>query len=147
MKKQNLIIGVLVLLTLIISGCGNSTTGNVVKNTNEYVSIPLSDLSTKAQFYTFEDNGVKINYFAVLGSDGNPRTAFDACDICGGYKGYEQVGSDIKCRNCGKVFSIDSLGTENKGYGCWPSYLPHEVDGDNLWIKISDIQKEKSKFS
>ena len=147
MRIKTLVMGVLVLLSLlIVGGCGNNTTGNSVVDTNEYVSIPLSDLSGEAKFYTFEDGGVRINYFAVLGSDGEPRTAFDACDVCGGSKGYEQIGSDIRCRNCGRVFSIDGLGTKNKGYGCWPSYLPHEVDGNNLLIKKSDIVKEKAKF-
>lgn len=135
------------LALLLVMGCASTTntvTGNVVSD--GVVSIPLADLSTTANFYELDDNGVKIRYFVVLGSDGEPRTAFDACDVCGGIKGYEQIGKDIKCRNCGRVFSIDSVGTENKGYGCWPSYLPHEIEGNNLIINVSDIKAGKFRF-
>ena len=154
--KNMLIIGLLVLSVLMIAGCGNKTTGSAVADTgsseaaaeieSDYISIPLSDLSSEAKFYEYNDGGVKIKYFAVLGSDEKPRTAFDACDVCGGYKGYQQVGNDIKCRNCGRVFSIDGLGTKNKGYGCWPSYLPHEIQGDNVIIKTSDLQDGRKRF-
>jgi uncharacterized membrane protein len=144
MKK--LLILLTVLATLALVGCGNKTTGGAVVG-DGLVSIPLSDLSSTVQFYTYNDGGVDINYFAVLGSDGNPRTAFDACDVCGGRKGYQQQGSDIACRNCGRVFSIDGLGTKNKGYGCWPSYLPHEIKDGNVVIKISDIKAGKYRFA
>ncbi len=144
MKK--ILLGSLVLLSLLIVGCNSSATGNAATNSDEYVYIALSDLSDKAQFYTYEDRGVKINYFTVLGSDGKPRTAFDACDVCGGYKGYQQRGSDITCRNCGRVFKIDGLGTQNKGYGCWPSYLPHKVEGNHILIKINDIKNSRHRF-
>ena len=141
MRNEILLVGFL-LLALVIAGC---TTGKAASE--NFVNIPLSDLSENVQFYSYEDRGVKINYFAVLGPDGKPRTAFDACDVCGGYKGYQQQGEDIRCRNCGRVFSIQGLGTKNKGYGCWPSYLQHEVNGDNILIKISDITKGRHRFA
>jgi uncharacterized membrane protein len=142
--RKLLIIGCLFLLALII-GCSNNATGNTVAD-GEYVTIPLSDLSNSVQFYSYNDKGININYFAVLGSDGQPRTAFDACDVCSGSKGYRQSETDITCNNCGKVFRIDGLGTQNKGYGCWPSYLPHEIKGNEILIKISDIQDGRHRF-
>jgi len=145
-QEKTFIIGILAFLVLIV-GCSNNPTGNVVADTNGDIKIPLSEVSTEVKFYTFNDNGVNINYFTVLGSDGKPRTAFDACDVCGGYKGYQQTGNDITCRNCGRVFSIDGLGTQNKGYGCWPSYLSHKVEGDNILIKINDIKASRSRFA
>jgi len=143
--KQYVLIISLVILTVFLSGC---ITGNAgADNDGEYVKIPLSDISSKVKFYSFDDDGVDIDYFTVLGSDGEPRTAFDACDVCGGHKGYRQDGTDIICNNCGKVFRIDGLGTQNTGSGCWPSYLPHKIEGDNLLIKISDIKVARNQFS
>jgi uncharacterized membrane protein len=49
----------------------------------------------------------------------------------------------MQCINCGKTFSITSIGTDNTAGGCWPSYLPMKIDSDNIVIKISDL-KEKS---
>jgi uncharacterized membrane protein len=144
-EYKYILIGSLLILTIFVSGClsGNAS----ADNDGEYITIPLSDLSDEVQFYTIEDGGVDINYFVVLGSNSEPRTAFDACDVCGGSKGYMQTGTDITCKNCGKVFRIDGLGTQNKGYGCWPSYLPHTINGDNLLIKISDIKDGKHRFA
>ncbi|MFH1054277.1 MAG: DUF2318 domain-containing protein [Candidatus Woesearchaeota archaeon] len=148
MDYQEFIIIILsVVGILILSGCAGNITGNTVVDPSGSVKIPLSDLSEKAKFYEYDDGGVKISYFAVLGSDGEPRTAFDACDVCGGSKGYRQTGNDITCNNCGKVFSIDGLGTRNKGYGCWPSYLPHYVQGDDLLINVNDIKAGRHKFA
>jgi len=145
--KKALIFGFTVLAILAIMGCSkNNATGNTVADAGDYVRIPLSEVANTAEFYTYKDGGVNINYFAVLGSDGKPRVAFDACDVCGGYQGYEQVGSDIRCKKCDRVFSIDGLGTKNKGYGCWPSYLPHEVNNNEILIKVSDLKAGKQRF-
>ncbi len=143
--KKMIFICCLLLLSFLIVGCGDDSTGNVV-DSEGYLRISLSDLSEKVKFYSYNDAGVEINYFAVLGSDEKPRTAFDACDVCGGYKGYEQQGNDIMCRKCGRVFRIDGLGTKNKGYGCWPSYLPHEVEGNEILIKESSIKDSRQRF-
>jgi len=142
MNRQTIIFVFLIGL-MILTGCG--VTGNVVDQ-QDYVSIPLADLSSKANFYEYDDSGVAIRYFAVLGSDGNPRTAFDACDVCGGYKGYSQQGDDMVCNNCGLHFSIDDLGTKNYGGGCWPSHLQHEVKGDSLIIKVTDLAEGRIRF-
>ena len=143
MKKNKIIIlGILVIISFLIIGCKkDNITGNTIVDTSDAVTISLASLSNTVDFYEYDDNGVKISYFVVLGSDGKARTAFDACDVCGGYKGYRQQGNDIVCNNCGKVFRIDGLGSKNKGYGCWPSFLPHEIEGDNLIIQISDIKQ------
>ncbi len=143
--KKIIFICCLLLLSFLIVGCGDDATGNVV-DSEGYLRISLSDLSEKVKFYSYNDAGVEISYFGVLGSDGKPRTAFDACDVCGGYKGYEQQGNDIMCRKCGRVFRIDGLGTKNKGYGCWPSYLPHEVKGNEILIKASSIKESRQRF-
>ena len=147
--KKTIVFGILVCL--LILGCkNNETTGSAVADTvsssDNYVSIPMLDISDQVKFYEYNDNGIIIKYFAVLGSDGEPRTAFDACDVCRGYKGYQQIGSDIECRKCSRVFSIDGLGTKNKGYGCWPSYLPHEIKGNEVIIKTSDIESGRHRF-
>ena len=143
--KEYVIIGSLLILTIFVSGC--ITGGASADIDGKSVKIPLSELSDQAKFYTLDDNGVEINYFVVLGSDGEPRTAFDGCDVCGGSKGYRQDGTDIVCNNCGKVFRIDGLGTKNRGTGGWPSYLPHTIEDNQLVIQISDIQKGRAQFA
>lgn len=144
--KKLVFIGIL-SIALLIAGCKNEIAGNAASpiSDGEYVKIPLSELSDNVQFYAYESGGVSIGYLAALGSDGKPRAAFNACDVCGGYQGYRQVSGGIKCNKCGKTFSIDGLGTENGGYGCWPSYLPHTSEGASLLIKVSDLNNGRLK--
>jgi uncharacterized membrane protein len=149
MKLAILVAGVLAVI--FISGC--STTGNtgavtgqpVVSDSN-VMKIPLSEITSSASFYTYNAGGKTVKFFAVRGSDGEVRTAFDACDVCGGYKGYRQQGNDMVCNNCGRYFNIDSIGTKNRGGGCWPSYLGHVEEGDYIVIKESDISAGKYMF-
>lgn len=122
-----------------ITGSDNSLSGSV--------EIPLSEITKTAEFRSLDVNGVDVDFFAVRGSDGNVRTAFDACDICGGSKGYRQEGNDMVCNNCGLHFEIDDIGTKNRGGGCWPSYLSHETDGDRIIISEAEIAAGKWRFA
>ncbi len=113
----------------------------------DYVYIPIKDLSTKAMFYSLDYQRKRINYIAVKGADGKIRTAFDACDVCGGSKGYKQKGNDLVCNKCERSFLIDSLGTKNlTGGGCWPSYLEHQIQGEYIKIKKTDIEAHAYQF-
>ncbi|UCF12566.1 MAG: DUF2318 domain-containing protein [Thermoplasmatales archaeon] len=110
------------------------------------VRIPLSEISS-AQFYSHQGNGVTIRYFAVKASDGDVRVAFDACDVCyNAKKGYTQIDDVMHCINCGNEYAITGLGTENVYGGCWPSYLPMDIDGDDVVIKISDLEEKAYMF-
>ena len=141
------------LLSLLLVGCGNSSdtntdTGNaVVTQDDKFMNIPLSTVTDKVKKYSFNADGVNVKYFLVKGKDGEVRTAFDACDVCGGSKGYVQVGTDIKCNKCGRSFKIDGLGTQNKGSGCWPSYLSHQIENGNLIISKGDLAKGSHWFT
>ncbi|MBL7051925.1 MAG: DUF2318 domain-containing protein [Nanoarchaeota archaeon] len=143
MKKTIIIL--LALFTLLVTGCSSSITGDAVLD-EDTIQIPISEISSTLTKYTLDYNGKEITYFAVLGTDGIVRTAFDGCDICGGYKGYSQRGTDVVCINCGKVFSIDDLGKTNTGGGCWPTFLDHEIEGDYIVISKSDIEDKAYMF-
>jgi uncharacterized membrane protein len=124
------------------------TTSTAQASASDTVEIPLSEISGTVKKYTYDSDGVSITYIAVKGSDGEVRTAFDACEICyRAKKGYVQIGNSVKCNNCGLQFNIDDLGTKNKGKGCWPAYLPSEVQGNTIIIKRSDLQAGEYLFS
>ncbi|MAG78626.1 hypothetical protein CL616_04655 [archaeon] len=138
MKKT---IAILILFSLLLITACSSTTDET-SSVNDEIKIPLSDITEEITKYTLKS----VTYFAVLGSDGEVKTAFDACDICGGKKGYSQSGDDVMCNNCGRFFSIDSLGTENKGGGCWPLYLSHKIEGDNIILSTKEIKSKAYMF-
>jgi len=122
-----------------------ATPSDVVSQTE--VSIPLSEIGSNAKFYSYDSNGVEIRYFAVEGSDGDVHIAFDACDVCyEAKKGYRQNGDVMHCINCGLEFAINSIGNDNTAGGCWPSFLPINMDEDNVLIDISDLEAKRYMF-
>jgi len=152
-------LSIIAILSLVIvaSMPGNPNPNDQIKNSDiaapsdvisqTEVSIPLSEIGPNAKFYSYDSNGIEIRYFALLGSDGNVHVAFDACDVCyDAKKGYRQNGDVMQCINCDKVFSINSIGTDNTAGGCWPSFLPTIIDGENVIIKISDLEAKKYMF-
>jgi uncharacterized membrane protein len=96
----------------------------------------------KAHFFTANlPNGKSINFFAIKSSDGVIRAAIDACDVCfGARKGYHQEGDVMVCNNCGQRFPSAKI-NEVKG-GCNPAPLTRAIQGDNLVIKLADLQND-----
>ena len=118
-----------------------------VPEVDEYVRILLSEITTTVKFFSYDASGTIVKYFAVMGSDSNVHVAFDACDNCySAKKGYSQVGDKMKCNNCGNEYAINSIGTENQGGGCWPSYLPIKIEGNELLIKKTDLEEKSWMF-
>lgn len=111
------------------------------KANGSVVTIPIAKVADgKAHFYKFEDGGREITFFMVKAADGSVKTAFDACDSCYKFKkGYEQQGDKMHCNNCNKNFPIDRLGPNATG-GCNPGYLPHQVNGNNIAIRVDDLK-------
>ena len=146
MKKKTIITLVIIAIAAVWMGAG-TITGNVTKDVG-FIEIPLAEISENAKWYGYDADGTKIQFFAVKASDGSIRTAFDACDVCfSSRKGYSQDGDVMVCNNCGNRYPIDGLGTENKkGGGCWPGYLPSEVEGSSLIVKHSDLEKGVYRF-
>ncbi len=159
MKKKIVFIGVVAIVAMVyLGGCTGTTQNKNNSNTdtnsnselqqNETeVRIPISDISTTAKFYSYESSGISVRYFAVKDIQGTVHVAFDACDVCyEAKKGYKQDGDVMQCLNCGKTFSITSIGTENTAGGCWPSYLPMNIDGNDVVIKIADLEAKSYMF-
>jgi uncharacterized membrane protein len=159
MKKKIVVLGIVALGVMIyLGGCTSTTQNNEntnTKNTNNSapqqneteVRIPLSDIDTTASFYSYDSDGVTVRYFAVKDAQGAVHVAFDACDVCyEAKKGYKQVGVQMQCLNCGKQFAITSIGTENTAGGCWPSYLDMKIDGNDMVIKIADLEAKSFMF-
>jgi uncharacterized membrane protein len=117
-----------------------------VQASNGTITLPVAMFADgKAHFFKFEDGGKEIAFFTVKASDGSVRTAFDACDACyKSKKGYEQQGDKLKCNNCNQKFAINRLGPNATG-GCNPGYLPHQLNGSTVSIKLSDL-KEGARY-
>jgi uncharacterized membrane protein len=160
MKKNHILIMVAcaILLTssvgiyLLVTGNqpkeGNHAQNPVIPAQNATdILIPVGNLTATAQFYSYDSGGITIRYFLVKDAQGNVHGAMDACDVCyAAKKGYRQNGDVMHCINCGREFSITSLGTDNLEGGCWPSHLPITTSSGNVTIKISDLVSKQYMF-
>ncbi|MBW6461611.1 MAG: DUF2318 domain-containing protein [DPANN group archaeon] len=152
MNNKKIIIGILLAVALLsgiflTKGDTQKITGQATIS-DDQIKISLSDISETAKWYTYEYKGTTIKYFIVKAEDGTIKTAFDACDVCfGAKKGYRQEGTDMICNNCGNAYNIIDLGTKNKkGGGCWPGYLESSIEGNDLILKRSDLEKDMYRF-
>jgi hypothetical protein len=108
--------------------------------------LPVADLvGEQANFYTYQAKGKTIPFFVMRSSDGVIRAAFDACDVCfSAKKGYHQEGDEMVCNNCGSRFPSVQI-NEVQG-GCNPSPLDRTVQGDNLIIRVTDLEAGAKYF-
>jgi len=82
----------------------------------------------------------------VKDKQGNVHIAFDACDVCyEAKKGYKQDGDVMQCINCGKTFSITSIGTDNTAVVAGRVFTD-EYDGNDVVIKITDLEAKSYMF-
>jgi len=118
-----------------------------IKAQNGTISIPVAKVSDgKAHFYKFSEGGKEIAFFVAKAADGSMKAAFDACDSCyRSKKGYVQQGDKMNCNNCNQKFAINRLGPNATG-GCNPGYLPSQVNGGNVLIKLSDVKNGVKYF-
>ena len=94
---------------------------NAATKEGENLVIKLSEVTSEAKFYYYKPNSVKMQFFALLGTDDQPHIALDACDSCyASKKGYTHVNPYMECNNCGLTFLVTSIGTDNLQGGCWP---------------------------
>jgi uncharacterized membrane protein len=143
------VVAVLAVIALALSRGGSAglQPSQAATTTGSAVTIPVSDLSATAKFYTYDSGGTKVRFFAIRDADGSVHVATDACDVCyASKKGYHQDGTDMVCNNCGKHFSVQSIGTANTAGGCWPSFVKMRVDGGNAVVEGKDLAAKAYLF-
>jgi uncharacterized membrane protein len=105
------------------------------------IRIPVSEISAKAKFFDYNTADKRsVRFFVMKSADGVYRAALDACDTCyHAKKGYHQEGDEMICNNCGLKFH-SSLINKVAG-GCNPIGVASNVEGDQVVIKASDLER------
>ena len=113
------------------------------------VKIPVNELTRNAQFYKFNSNGVDIRVFVLLGSDDEPRVAFDASESAySEKKGFRQVGDKMVDNANGWEFEIDNIGHQTTFDVREPILSSWEYccGETNVAIKIIDLEARRYLF-
>jgi uncharacterized membrane protein len=132
------LVAVATAFALNIPGFGKYQTARAVNGVVTIAQAKVPD--GKAHYYHFEDGGKEIAFLVVKASDGNYRTAFEACDSCfSAKKGFEQNGDALVCQNCNQRFAIDRIGPHAVG-GCNPSYLPSQASAKSITLTTTDLR-------
>ncbi|GHV90071.1 hypothetical protein AGMMS50268_05740 [Spirochaetia bacterium] len=112
--------------------------------------IPLSDLSSTAQFYPVEIDGTKMEILAVQASDGTYRTAFNTCQVCyaSGRGYYKQNGNVLQCQNCGNRFRMNQVEVRSGGCNPVPIFPQNKtVDSEKIVISREFLQSAREIFA
>jgi uncharacterized membrane protein len=133
---------------VVMQNNGANQTITAAQLEGENLVLDRTKISTKAKFFYYEVDNVRVQFFAVEGFDGNVHVALDACDVCfAGKQGYSQRDTIMVCNNCGNEFQINGIGTENLSGGCWPSYISFSIAGDKIYVPEYDIVQKRYMFA
>lgn len=90
-------------------------------------------------------SGQQIAFFVIRSNDGVIRAAFDACDVCfRARRGYRQVGDQMLCNNCGKLFRSTDINVVQGG--CNPAPLERTLTGDKVVLRAADLSQGAAYF-
>jgi uncharacterized membrane protein len=53
------------------------------------------------------------------------------------------MDGEMQCKNCGLTFPINDIGEKNTGGGCWPSFIPININNNSILINKSDLEDKK----
>lgn len=147
---------VAVLVVLLEPGQGGriSSGNNVQVQTGsigegEALVIPVSEITSTAQFYQVNVDGTVMEVIAVRDSDGNVRTAFNTCQVCynSGRGYYIQEGDQLVCQNCGNRFTVDQVEIQTGGCNPWPIFGENKtVTEDTIEISYDFLTASKAIF-
>lgn len=156
MKRSNLIIIAIAIIaigvfTIFFMNKDEQTEVASISATNENgdIVIPVTDITEKATFYTYEELDSKMEIIAVKASDGTIRTAFNTCQVCysSGRGYYEQEGDVLVCQNCGNRFSMDEVGITRGGCNPVPIFDEQkEVTDTNITLTKELLQEAEIIF-
>lgn len=108
--------------------------------------ILKSDVTSRAKFFPYQLDGVKMEVLAVKAADGTVRTAFNTCQVCynSGRGYYVQSGQYLVCQNCGNMFHVDQV--EVIRGGCNPiPIMKEDKQDDGKYILITEAFMAGSK--
>lgn len=144
-----IILGIVIILMIgFLSFRSSILKAETTKNGD--LRILKSEVTSRAKFYPYTADGVKMEVLAVKASDGTIRTAFNTCQVCfnSGRGYYIQEGDELVCQNCGNRFQIDRV--EKIKNGCNPVPITPDLktdDGKYITISKSLLGKAKGLFS
>lgn len=124
----------------------NTTPSRIVAG----IEINKAEISSKAKFYSYESDGIKMEILALKAKDGTIKTALNTCQVCytSGKGYYVQEGDELVCQNCGNRFTANMVGISKGGCNPVPILdISKSDDGTKIIIDKNYLDKNKVYFS
>lgn len=143
-KKMALLCALIAAAMLLLTGCAGTKPATVSGDWE----IGLSLLTDSPTFYTRNQDGTTMGVIAMLGADGQPRLAYDTCQVCMGspYAYFDLHDGALVCENCGNTFDYSTVGAD--AGGCNP--LPvgeYSVTENSITIPASELAANAAFFA
>ena len=155
MKRNGLLILVLLLFPLLLTGCGSSPdapqatfpTGTQPEEAEAGLTIPLDSLSAEPLFVDWEQDGTAMQLIALLDGSGQARLAYNTCQSCAGspYAYFTYANGLLTCQNCGNQFGLEAVGAVVGGCNPMPVGESRVEDGQ-LVIPASELKEAAPAF-
>lgn len=118
--------------------------GDSLKLENGQVNLATAGFEVnKVKFFnTTLADGKTVYYLVLKDKDGNFRAAANANEQCAAFgKGYRQVGENLECITCGKVYPVSDLAIEKPDCNPFPINPKLLVSNDKIIINSSELEK------
>jgi high-affinity iron transporter len=99
--------------------------------------VPLAEVADGNLHLYRANSGNQSFRFLIIKKPQGWGVALDACRICGA-DGYRQDGQNVVCRHCGSAIYVPTIGEAG---GCNPVGVPYRVDGTELVVNVSALEK------
>ena len=103
----------------------------------DQLRVPIAEVEDGNLHLYSSDSGNQSFRFLIIRKPQGWGVALDACRICGA-EGYRQDGQNVVCRHCGSAIYVPTIGEAG---GCNPIGVPFRVDGAELVIDVSALEK------
>lgn len=115
------------------------------------VAIDVAALTTQATYFDYDADGVTVELFAMIASDGSVRTALNTCQVCkGSPKAYfVQEGDDFVCQNCQYRFPSVEVGIRRGSCNPVPITAADyaSADDETIVVPATFLDKYRTAFA
>lgn len=149
MRKLVVLMIILMLCVAMLAGCSAKGTGDGAAPDAAFsLVIDIATLSGDVSFFDYNAGGTAMQLIARVDDSGAPKLSYNTCQSCQGspFAYFEVVDGLLVCRNCGNLFTFDSIG-QKQAYGCLPIAVDdYTVEDGRVIVSAETLDGMKSAF-
>ena len=145
MRKAIYLMAAMILCLTALAGCSAQSGAANASG----LTIDVAELTGDVSFIDYNAGGTAMQLLARVDENGTPKLSYNTCQSCNGspYAYFEVVDDLLVCRNCGNLFTFDTIG-EKQAYGCLPIAVDeYTVEDGQVIVSAETLEGMKSAFA